>query len=112
LCKPIVAGLDWSRDSPIIIDQVDAYSRGQRMPDAILRPLAGRKRAVERDAHVRPGFNHLPVARRPRDVAQALSVGEVRFGLDGEVPACLSESVVYARRSTMDDHQVIAVAGD
>ena len=52
------------------------------LANAILRPLAGRERAVQGDAQARAGLNHLPVTCRPRDVAQALPVGNV--GLDGD----------------------------
>ena len=59
-----------------------------------------------------PGFDHLPIACRPHDVAEAFPIGQVRFGLDGEVPACVGESVIDACRATANDHQVVAVSFD
>ena len=76
----------------IILDQIHRNPRGQGLPDAILCPLAGLEGSMQRDAQVRTSLNLLPVARRPRDVAQALPVGKMR--LDGDpssLPATLNE---------------------
>ncbi len=61
------------------------------------------------DAQVRPGFDHLPIAYRSRDIAQALPVGKVGLESNTELPACHRERIVYPGRATVDDYQAWAV---
>jgi hypothetical protein len=100
----LVTGLDPLRDRSLILDQVDGNPRRQRLPNAILCPRAGLKRAVQCDAQIGACFDHLPVPRESRDVSQPRPIRDVRFGLDTEVLASFGECVVDPCRSTMDDH--------
>jgi len=87
LPQPRIVCTNPPRNRFIAIDEPHRNPRRQRLLDAIPRPAAGLERSVQCDAQIGPRLNHLPVARRPSDVAQALPVGNVRLDRDAQLSA-------------------------
>jgi hypothetical protein len=87
--QPRVIGQEPHRQSTLISNQMNRNASRQRLPDTILRALAGRQVAMERDAQIGPNSDHLSVPRRPRDVAQCAPVGRMNTRMNA---GCIARS--------------------
>jgi hypothetical protein len=100
------------RPSVVAVDQVDRNSCSQGLADAILRSLGSFQSAMESDAQIGSGLDHLAVPCWACDVAQTFPVGDVGLSRDAEFTACDRKRVIHSRHTTMDDDQVRAISRD